>query len=123
MDSMTAQEIFDKVASHLLTQNARSVRGSSDICAYRSLDGKQCAVGCLIEPEEYEEWMEGMAIDDLLQQKNVPQTLHDRLNDHMRLLRDLQWIHDRRAIIEWSKQLQTMAERYHLKFDPDSRSK
>ena len=47
---MNHQEVFDKVATHLLTQNARS-RGSGNSCQYLSHDGKMCAVGCLFPKE------------------------------------------------------------------------
>jgi hypothetical protein len=44
---MTKQEIFDKVAAHLLTQRKRCVNQTGD-CVYRSDDGLKCAAGCLI---------------------------------------------------------------------------
>ena len=48
---MNTQQIFDKVATHLLTQNARSAAEGS--CLYRSPSGLKCAVGCLISDSVY----------------------------------------------------------------------
>lgn len=47
MPEMTKQEIFDKVARHLLTQNKRASRNNE--CAYLSDDGLKCAAGCLLQ--------------------------------------------------------------------------
>jgi len=43
---MNCQEIFDKVATHLLTQNKKALEGS--FCSYLTTDGLKCAVGCII---------------------------------------------------------------------------
>ena len=57
----TAQEVFDQVAKHLLTQMKKSVAkraaesasDSKDYCMYRGFDGTKCAAGCLISDDEY----------------------------------------------------------------------
>ena len=49
------QELFDKIATHLLTQGARS-ENSLGKCLYRGEFGRKCAVGCLISDEEYEQF-------------------------------------------------------------------
>ncbi len=56
---MNTQEIFTKVATHLLTQNAKSLANS--ICAYRGDNGLKCAVGVLIADEHYSPMLEGMS--------------------------------------------------------------
>ena len=45
------QEIFDKVAKHLLTQNERAVNASGR-CKYR-INGLKCAAGILISDSDY----------------------------------------------------------------------
>lgn len=55
---MTNQEIFDKVATHLLSQGKRSALGGVG-CAYRGDGGLQCAIGCLIPDELYRYELEG----------------------------------------------------------------
>jgi len=55
---MTNQEVFDKVATHLLTQGKQSVNAGGT-CLYRGPGGTSCAVGCLIPDKVYREEMEG----------------------------------------------------------------
>lgn len=43
MAKLTEQQIFDKVATHLLTQMERSVDECGD-CRYRGMNGKMCAL-------------------------------------------------------------------------------
>jgi hypothetical protein len=62
---MNRQEIFDKVAKHLLTQNAPATvvydgpDGDVLHCVYRSPAGLKCAVGVLIPDELYHPGIEG----------------------------------------------------------------
>jgi hypothetical protein len=60
---MTDQEIFDKVALHLLTQG-RPARESGS-CKYRTPGGRKCAIGCLIEDDQYTPKMEGLRISQV----------------------------------------------------------
>lgn len=57
----TLQETFDKVARHLLTQQAKAEQPDGN-CAYRGEHGRKCAVGCLISDEEYDPKMEGSSV-------------------------------------------------------------
>jgi hypothetical protein len=45
---MTDQEIFDKVATHLLTQNKKAA-DAQNMCVMLTDDGSMCAVGCLLK--------------------------------------------------------------------------
>ena len=59
---LTREEIFDKVETHLLRQNAKAhaEEGSSVSCLYRAPYGRKCAAGCLILDEFYDaEELEG----------------------------------------------------------------
>ena len=49
------QEVFDRVARHLLTQRRKSMieRSAGPVCAFRGVDGTKCAIGCLI-PDQYD---------------------------------------------------------------------
>lgn len=49
---MNAQQIFDKVATHLAAQKFPS-RDNGHACRYRSQSGYSCAVGCLIPDSHY----------------------------------------------------------------------
>ena len=56
------QYIFDRVATHLMTQSRKSVDPTSDkLCKYRGPDGCMCAIGCLMTDEEYKPAFEGCA--------------------------------------------------------------
>jgi hypothetical protein len=108
---MTAQEVFDQVATHLLTQGAKSTRLS--ICMYRGAAGRQCAVGCMIPDEEYEERMEGKTIIMLVGNGRLT-----HLKPHLRLLATLQSIHDNMAPVDWQDELAIVAPLFGLTFTP-----
>jgi hypothetical protein len=56
---LTRQEIFDKVAMHLLTQRERSrANGDTGSCMYRGSGGRRCAAGVLIPDAVYGPRME-----------------------------------------------------------------
>lgn len=90
---MNRQEIFDKVARHLLTQNARSVRGPS--CAYLGEGGLKCAVGCLIADEYYSPDLERRnALDGRVLSAVAASLGHPLDVDSQKLLHELQLTHD-----------------------------
>ncbi len=64
MNDMTPQEIFDKVVNHLRAQGAKSEMDhpvAGLMCAYRGIQGRMCAVGCLIPDADYLPTMEDIA--------------------------------------------------------------
>jgi hypothetical protein len=103
---MTRQEIFEKVARHLLTQNAKAVRGIA--CCYRTADGKACAVGCLLTNEQAARAdQEFLCVAQLARAKMVPA-------DMVSLLEALQYVHDAREPAEWPDRLRDTAKRFNL---------
>lgn len=61
---MNNQEIFDKVATHLLTQGVPA-RTETLGCRYRTpRGGLKCAIGALIPDEMYDERLESQAVSD-----------------------------------------------------------
>lgn len=90
---MTPQEIFDTVATHLFAQGERAIamEPDTDICAYRTSDGKKCAVGCLIPDELYDPGMEGHSALGLV---NAGFLLPSFFDKNLPLLDDLQFVHD-----------------------------
>ena len=106
---MTKQEIFDKVATHLLTQKKRSYASNS--CAYRGDYGGMCAVGVLISDEFYDEKMEGSPVKDLI--NDFPKACKD-FSDEGSLLQALQDIHDVWPAYEWSMRLRKCADIFDL---------
>lgn len=101
----TAQEVFDKVYNHLMTQMKRCTDGFN--CLYRGKDGLKCAAGCLIPDEYYKEEMEENGWVQLVAKEMVP-------SDHERLISDLQCVHDRAIIDEWKEYLSVVAGKHGL---------
>ena len=97
---MTAQEVFNKVATHLFTQNEPAYTVHEG-CRYRlTVLGKKlsCAAGCLIPDEVYSGDLESTLITDFPKLndvvfkdvlKAVPEI--EKYND---LISDLQQVHD-----------------------------
>ena len=120
---MTAQEIFDKVSLHLLTQNEKSIAkdefGRQKMCLYRGANGLKCAIGCLIPDDKYDrEAMEGLAASSF--NGDTPSCLPNLLPQDMprangkNFLLDMQDIHDRYQPDDWKYKLVEFAERYEL---------
>ncbi|MGV8863237.1 MAG: hypothetical protein ACOH2T_18985 [Pseudomonas sp.] len=99
----TAQQIFDQVATHLLTQMERSADKEGN-CTYRGAFSEgtplMCAAGCLIADEEYRPDMDGDGTSwgNLAREGLVP-------NNHSLLINSLQVIHDNYDPEDWFVQL------------------
>ena len=108
------QEVFDQVATHLLTQNKRSLlrrlSAETSACRYRA-DNLTCAAGCLISNAEYipacesNDWNGALAIYT---------TSYPMCATHKKLITELQHIHDRNEPDKWSFLLQQLAESNQL---------
>lgn len=111
---MNAQEIFNKVATHLLTQNAQSKSGfgnSGPGCRYRNPEGLACAAGCLLTDEE------AALADGLGNWVQVVMSVAidvSRYDDHTNLIQTLQSVHDRNSPHDWVKALAGVAEDHAL---------
>jgi hypothetical protein len=116
------QEIFDKVAKHLLTQN-RQAKGKTG-CAYRGDNGDKCAIGCLIPDEDYGPKMENGAprIGDPeslpLNTRLVTAFCREKLgastDEDILFLTRLQSLHDYSPPEDWRGELQSFAAQYEL---------
>jgi hypothetical protein len=102
---MTQQEIFDKVARHLLTQKKRAT--VSGHCRYRTPDGCKCAIGCLISDEDYDPEFEGERVTHLLGRHAIPSL--ENLDCDRIFLSRLQVLHDTGLPINWPKALHDFA--------------
>lgn len=106
----TKQQIFDQVATHLLTQNKKSSKTANNgslICLYRGPDGTKCAAGCLISDEEYDTTFENNTWDTLVNYCGIPR-------NNMILIKSLQDIHDGEDPSEWKEELKKLAESRQL---------
>lgn len=118
----SAQTVFNKVAKHLLTQNAKSNRtiDGETTCAYRGSKGRACGVGCLITDKEYNKEWECAAVQMLLDDfrdgpNKLPKRLKVLFTEHEDLLIGLQQVHDDYHPNQWANVLAETAEKHCLK--------
>ncbi len=107
--SLTAQQIFDRVATHLLKQNQKSL-SAKGTCAYRGVGGLMCAVGCLIPIDRYVPRMEGRTVHSIFCLD--PGFTTDE--EGRQLLLDLQILHDESPVRHWRDRLSQVAALYEL---------
>lgn len=105
----TTQEVFDQVATHLLTQNRRSEDNISGDCLYRS-GSLKCAAGCLIADSEYEDSMENESWFQLCITYGITKT-------HSLLIQKLQQLHDKHSPAYWKCELENLAKGSGLNTD------
>jgi hypothetical protein len=114
---MTNQELFDRVASHLLRQGAASIDETSPLdsslrCRYRGPGGLMCAIGCLIPDDRYSALLEGKGVFN--------HSVRDAAgigDDNLDLAECLQSIHDEGEPGVWACRLSSVAIRYRLNDD------
>lgn len=120
LEQATAQDVFTQVATHLLTQNAKSYSETGD-CLYRGLNNTKCAAGCLIADDEYKPEMDcsvqtnkyslptaGTTWPSLITRGLIPTTVHRDL------IISLQSIHDTSNIDDWKWQLEIIAKNHDV---------
>ncbi len=101
----TAQQVFEQVRDHMLRQGRQSTLNgeAKGTCAYRGIDGLQCAAGCLIADDEYEATMEGAGWGSPI----FPDA-------HRELIRAMQAVHDHKPADLWEPSLRTLGKRFGL---------
>ena len=112
LSAASAQQVFDQVATHLLTQRAKSLRrASASECAYRGANETMCAAGCLMSDEEYAEAskgrIEGMRWSSVVLKGHAS-------NVHCGLIGSLQCVHDAHDPSAWLGELICLAADYQL---------
>lgn len=121
---MNHQDLFNKVADHLLSQGQRSISliaSTGDMgCAYRGEDGLKCAIGALIPDEIYSRHIEGKSVVSLAVKKILPRCGVGTDLSTLEFLKALQDIHDKEDPFCWRKSLIYLADSFNL--DP-SRAK
>lgn len=103
----TAQDVFDTVAEHLLTQKQKALDPDGR-CVYRTEKGLKCAAGCLIPDDKDAEFYEGSSWIRLARDKKVPVLYKD-------LIGRLQRVHDMCPVEDWISELNDAAIRHQLK--------
>lgn len=125
---LTQQQVFDKVAIHLMTQGRKALAsGSHSDCAYRSPEGLCCAAGCLMPDGPLIKAVEGHGVgctQDLYdgytdRTKITDQTWQDVMPDidlarDLDLVQSLQSVHDSWDVCDWHERLLVVAEENNL---------
>lgn len=106
---LTEQQVFDKVAAHLLTQRRKSI-DSESWCKYRDGKGGMCAAGCLIDDAEYTTDMEFHSWNYLYLAQNPGVCKIG----HVDLVTDLQRVHDHFDPKRWKQELTAVALIHNL---------
>ncbi len=109
---MTKQETFDRVVRALMLQGRRSqikTPSGLPLCVYRHPEGLKCAAGHLIDDEDYVTEMEGTLASGGMVGRALRKNGHD-----IKLVCDLQSIHDGWEPSEWPEKLRLLAWRHRL---------
>lgn len=106
---MNAQQIFDTVARHLLTQRRKSQDAMGN-CLYRGPDGMKCAAGILIPDEEYSPELETKYVENPL----VWSATGIDDETHRPLIRSLQFMHDDDKVEDWPDELERIASEHRI---------
>lgn len=100
------QEIFDKVSNHLLTQNEKSHNGIKCFYKFKNL---KCAAGCLIPDKDYDFKMEYHFASELEYFDDAGYSFEE-----IKLIEDLQIIHDSCFPELWREKLIELVNDYSL---------
>jgi len=116
---LTKQQIFDTVATHLLTQNEKALcypgdDGNAPSCMYLTVEGLKCAVGIFIPKSEYNSDWEHESVTGLFE--SYPEDMHNLglEKKYISLLENLQNVHDSYIPDEWDFQLRDVASIFEL---------
>ena len=117
---MTSEEllaVIDTVTEHLLKQNARSKDPAIAQCLYRGPNGLKCAVGILISDAAYKSNINLLpvyseSVQDALEESGYP--VRDDYN-LLKLLSDLQDLHDRKEVANWPSELNKLKYRWQCR--------
>lgn len=107
------QDAFDIVVKHLKKQGCKSQdKTGTGICMYRGPSGTKCAIGILINDKVWHENLEFRPIKD----KGMQRALRDSGwgNVNQRLLKEVQYVHDRYSAENWYSHLLDVAYRFKL---------
>ena|SRR5271166_1739270 len=108
---VSVQEVFDKVAAHLLTQKQKSTFPKSGTCAYRGRDGLKCAIGVLINDAVYDASIERF---DVMRPEIIKALALSGVNVDVQMLADLQLTHDTYDVCDWRGALRGIAVKHGL---------
>ena len=117
---MTNQELYNRVVAHLRAQDCAAKEWvthpngpESNLCRYRTADGKKCAIGCLIPDERYSGTLEGRMVyqQEVLRAAGLT-------SKNVTLATRLQRIHDCKPVDDWESEFVLVAQEFGLEEVP-----
>lgn len=116
---LTAQEVYDTVRQHMLTQGRKAQSYPGGVCKYRAVCEDQvlkCAAGALIADEYYNGRMEGQLVRNSSQVRCALQLSGVAIDDPYisALVCSLQHVHDRVEPDRWNHELWQVAVNFGL---------
>jgi len=105
------QKIFNKVAKHLLKQNAKST-SDTWTSLYRAENGLKCAAGCLVSDKEYDATQENWGW-------RMTKWCAKYTEEENDLILILQQVHDDYPVKAWKSELVRVAKENDLKLIPE----
>jgi hypothetical protein len=126
------QQLFDKMAAHLLQQGSRALTidcNGAQKCVYRGDGGKMCAVGCLISDEAYTQSFEGTGVFGNPNLRNAIEESqgfstkfwsYEEDLDLNKMLSEVQRIHDSILPAGWKAELRRTAEKFDLQWNHEA---
>lgn len=110
---LSSQVVFNRVATHLMTQRKSAMSSTKD-CLYRAPGGLKCAIGALIPDKHYSEQIEGGTVDDEKVRDVLEKSDINVFRDED-LLNELQTVHDGSQPSSWKSDLAKVAKKHNLK--------
>lgn len=95
-ESLTNQQVFDKVWKHFVTNKQPKSLSSSGQCVYRNLRNEKCAIGVFIPDECYNRYLEGQGVQALAELDWFRKIFRDVPEDFLRVL---QTLHDTQGCV------------------------
>lgn len=123
LNDCTAQEVYDFIAHHLITQGEKAsgekvcitgILSPPNGCFYRmEKEGKilKCAAGSLIPDEDYKPVFESGHSWKAI----VYIYFKETITSHQQLISNLQYIHDTYEVVDWLSELKNIATEYNLR--------
>lgn len=111
---MNQQLVFDTVRFRLLLQEKQCTDGDGN-CLYFGTTGLRCAIGWLIREDRYNGMLEGESIESLIEQRVLGEEFGEvETTEDMKLLQELQDLHDSNPPMLWDKKFRDLASVFHL---------
>lgn len=115
---MTPQEIITKVWEHMAKQRVQAYDAIKGHCAYRTRDGKACAVGCLLDDATAEklDQLDTLAIRYIVEEH--PDIVPEWVVENVYLLEEMQDAHDTRPPLgeDWYTEFKTRVQAIALRY-------